>query len=255
MTETETFNYDGIEVTIDKEVKDWDSCARRPYYQLRGKRITEEQAFDIISLTDSFFDFYSEHFRNRCPSMNFNMWWFNSNHYPEKYGWVHPNGIVGSNGITAKYPNIQELIEEWTGYLTFFPYLDLVAAISSWNELSPRKWDILFARMKQRNHASHYGYEYEEDKDFLEHLQIGIWVHDGKLEILNPERTAEKYMEYEAKYAEPDHRVYVPEYYSDFQPDIVTRDYLKRCIRAYGIEDAETFLQEKVRAYEIENLA
>lgn len=36
------------EIIVDEEVKDYKAFARRPYYRMRGKQATEEQAFDII---------------------------------------------------------------------------------------------------------------------------------------------------------------------------------------------------------------
>lgn len=53
-----------VQIFVYDEISsNWSSSVRRPYYQMRGKRITPEQAFDIICKTDRFFrdyDFYSK---------------------------------------------------------------------------------------------------------------------------------------------------------------------------------------------------
>ncbi len=36
------------------------SCVRRPYYRMRGRSVTKEQAFEIIRRTDSFFSIYMD---------------------------------------------------------------------------------------------------------------------------------------------------------------------------------------------------
>ena len=49
----------------DKFDREWSPCGRRPYYQMRGKRISEQQAFDIICKTDRFFHLnYCKKFKN-----------------------------------------------------------------------------------------------------------------------------------------------------------------------------------------------
>ena len=46
---------DDIELFIDEDMDEYDSIARRPYYRLRGKPVSKEQAFEVIRRTDSIF--------------------------------------------------------------------------------------------------------------------------------------------------------------------------------------------------------
>lgn len=256
----------GVKVYIDEEVKDWDSWVRRPYYRLRGAKITEEQALEVIRRTDTFFTWpinFEELYSDSLFSMNFNMWWFYSNHIPSKYGWVHPNGIVGINAITQKYPDINELIDEWTELTEHFPFLDLVVAITDWNEqcserqrISDQNWSLMdkltFEEyLKKENEMTFIDLERSE---LEKNIEIGVWVHDGVVEIMNKERTVQKYLEYEKLYEEPDSRIYMDEYYSTFQPDIISKEYLFKCLDAYGISDYEGFLNEHYSRSEYEDL-
>jgi hypothetical protein len=98
--------YDDIEIIIDKDMDQYDSITRRPYYRLRGKPVSKEQAFEVIRRTDAIFRFdiklpYASDYIRTCHIRN---WWFNRNHFPSDMGWIHSDGTVGGNGITDKYP-------------------------------------------------------------------------------------------------------------------------------------------------------
>ena len=67
---------------------------RRPYYQMRGRSVSREQAFDIIRRTDNFFNWDMETIGNRkefVRCINFDNWLIMKNHYPKGYGW-HSRG-------------------------------------------------------------------------------------------------------------------------------------------------------------------
>lgn len=145
---------------------------RRPYYRMRGKPVTEDQAFDIIRRTDNFFQDIDEieRYRDYIHCINFDNWLIHKNHHPRGYGWIHADGTVGCNAITQKYPNIEEFIDEWICKLINFPYLDLVIAVTSWNEAPYRYWkDEDFRKeWEMKNH----------DKEFYNDVFTGIYVHD-----------------------------------------------------------------------------
>ncbi len=84
--------------------------------------------------------------------------------------------------------------------------------------------------------------------NFCDNLEAGIWVHDGKIEIINEEKTIEVYRQYEELYEEEDKRVY------NFHPNIVTWKYFERCLARYGITDCEKFLREKLGSRRFEKL-
>ena len=244
--EDKTIFVNGVEIFIDAKANNWESIVRRPYYQMRGKRISESQAFEIIRLTDAFFSWELD-LEQAVHSINFNMWWFSTNHFPYKYGWISPDGFVGTNGIMQKWPDINEIIEEWSTYVSLFPYLDLIVGITWWNEMPDERWELFSDYINHK--ISDDEYIYKEYDGFLENLDIGIWVHDGKIEIIDAEKTAKIYKEYDEKYSESNKKIYVSNYNQDFQPDIVNFEYLKKCISTYGIDDPETYLEKNLNPF------
>jgi len=227
------------EIIVDEEVRDFDSDVRRPYYRMRGKPVTQEQALEIIRRTDSFFStmFWElgEHHPDYIGTGNFNNWLIERNHYPFGYGWIHRDGTVGGNAITQKYPNAEEFIEEWSASLSAFPYLDLVIAVTRWNELPDELWEMNDDQRPDFESA-------EYDEEFLAAIEVGIYVHDGTVEIMSPERTRQKYQAYAALYEVADRDKYKSEYYDDRGIVQVTEEDLRKCIEAYGL-DAEKSLQ------------
>lgn len=208
--------------------------ARRPYYQMRGKRISEELAIEIIARTDNYFRLkYDDELleaANFVGCMNFDQWWFDKNHIPTHYGWCHPNGIIGENAITQKFPNIMEFIEEAIGWIMNFPALDLMIGVTNWDE-KPYHWDDCLWSVTEKVIKS----PYEVIEDFVDNIAIGINVHENTVEILNSRHARERYLIYEEIYEEDDHRVYIPEYYQDRDLFICDEQYLKRCEEILGI--------------------
>lgn len=98
------------------DLKEWTSgCIRRPYYRLIGKPVTQEQALEIIARTDRFwtcvagselFEKVRDQFVYTYSPMN--AYWF-YNLFPSQHGFVKPNGNVYSDGITAKWFEVNEL--------------------------------------------------------------------------------------------------------------------------------------------------
>ena len=213
---------------IDKEVENYRSDTRRPYFRLRGRKVTEQQAFEIIRKTDNFFVELDR--INAINLLHIPNWWFNRNHFPTHFGWCHPSGIIGGNLITAKYPEIDELLRDIVVLKYAFPYLDFVMAITNWNEASPKKY--LLEEKAGYSIEALRKLNYMEFEGFLDSIEIGIWIHDDTIEFMEPGRAREKYEEYDAKYSELNKDIYVPEYYQDH--NIFTADlaYLKRCIEA-----------------------
>ncbi|MCI7350315.1 MAG: hypothetical protein MSH60_06120 [Ruminococcus sp.] len=210
-----------IEVTFDEKTEDY-SGTRRPYYQLRGKPVSAEQAVEFIRRADSAFaDF--EYPKSAQPFYLINMCsdvFSNSS----SNGLVHPNGIVGMNGIMGKYPDFYELFEEFVSMAMEFPFLDFVAAVTYWNEMPSWEWE----KLSDDNYEKPTYYP-----DFTECLEIGVWVHDSKAEFLSPKNAAKKYKEYEKLYGEAYGKIYCDK--RNGEPNLA--DFFAKCLEANGIID------------------
>lgn len=230
--------FNGIKVIQDPDIRDPDDFdARRPYYRIRGPRVTEQQAFEIIRRTDSViidilgYDrgidlgyIWSQHIRNN---------WFSENSGCSPEGWCHPNGLIGCNAHTNKYPMIGEYLWEFTNLIREFPFLDMVVAVTDWDEIPPYAWDVLFNDSIENRYKQA---DYMDYPDFIENIEIGFWLHDRVLEVLNKSRAQKVYKEYEAKYEEANKDIYVCFYYRDNHIFPADFEYLKRIVVAYGLD-------------------
>lgn len=142
----------------------------------------------------------------------------------------------------GKYPDVYEFAQEWARYVYNFSYLDLIIGITCWDEY-PEVHKPPYIRK-----------DFTECDTFYEDIEEGIWVNDRKVEIINKEETVKIYKKYEKLYQEDNRLIYFPGYYDEFQPDIVKLDYLKRILETYNITDAEKFLKEHFKPYELETI-
>ena len=242
--------FQNIEVIIDPEVKGMDFDVRRPYFRMRGKPVTEEQAFDIIRRTDNFFSWDMDRFHlkglvgNRFLLSNV---WVSPSFYPHS-GWVRPDGIVGQNGVTGKYPAEDEFLASILPLKEAFPYLDFMVAITDWNEIPDYLGDLLeksheAAERHDDNLYRQYSDELERLQtsenypDFPEHIVYGILVYDDKVELIAPKRAREMYQKYNILYGGADEAIFTMDYYEKNNIHPVDFAYLQRCIRSHGLED------------------
>lgn len=222
------------QLVIDPGMEWYDADARRPYYRLRGRRITPDEAFEVIRRTDAYFTFRTGYESGKLSPLHLQNWWFNKNHYPARYGWVHPDGLVGADGITGStYPTTGELVEEMLMYQRAFPFLEFVLALTDWDEMPPYAWDQLF---------SDYRDDYQEYPDFLDHIELGIYLGPGKLELMGPERARQAYQKAVAEWVDVPRERYISQYNQDHDLFPADDAYLKRCLEANG-DDAELGLQ------------
>ena len=231
-------NYQDIQVIIDPEVAGMDFDARYPYFRMRGKPVTEEQAFDIIRRTDNFFCVYMD--RKYRPEglisgIMLGNAWFGTNG-GDTYGWVRPDGIVGLNRNTWKYPTEEGVLYEVLPLKETFPYLDFMIAVTDWDECPDyvralRRCDFDDALSR------------EDYPDFPEHIVYGIWVHDDKVELMAPERAREKYLEYNRLYGGADEAIFTWSYYEDRSIHPADFEYLCRCIRSHGLDPDEVLAE------------
>ena len=234
LSEANTRIMNRFHLVIDPEVSDIDLDARRPYFRMRGRPVTEEQAFDIIRRTDNFFRHDMDKYRldslvgDRCVLDNV---LYSPNFYPHPRGWVRPDGTIGTNGITGRYPCEMEFVDSMLPLMLAFPYLDLMIGVTDWNEGPDYAWDA-------------YGsdgdvFSREDYPDFEENIVYGIWLHDGALELMAPARAREKYAEYRRLYAGPNEDIFKIGYCAANHIHPADFEYLKRCIRSHGLDPEE----------------
>ena len=249
--------FQDIQVIIDLEVAGIDFDVRRPYFRMRGKPVTEEQAFDIIRRTDNFFrhDMYRYDLEDLVGDrFVLDNVWYSPNFYPHPRGWVRPDGLVGMNDITGKYPEEEDFLYSVLPLKEAFPYLDLMIAVTDWDEMPDYLWDL----MKKSNEAAERGdmdlrHKYDDERerlftsedypDFPEHIVYGIWVHDDKVELMAPARAREKYLEYNRLYGGEDEAVFTMDYYEDRNIHPADFEYLRRCIRSHGLDPDEVLAE------------
>ena len=78
---------------------------------------------------------FSQAHKDYIGRVNFGNQLIAKNYYPQSFGWVHIDGTIGVNSVIMEYPNIHEFIDEWEEKLEAFPYLDLVIAVTNWEEM------------------------------------------------------------------------------------------------------------------------
>lgn len=205
---------------------------RRPYFRVRGKPVTRKQAFDILCRTNMPPAYDNK--MNRYPWKDL-VHGFLTNNWCDwlPHGWVRPDGTVGMNDCSGiKYPYESEIV---TGLLPIelaFPYLDLVIAMTDWDEVPPYILET-FAE------GDDEPYEREDYPDFLEHIVCGVWLHGDTVELMAPEGTLEKYVEYNRLYGGPDEEIFKQFYSKNNKIFPVDSTYLKRLIRAHGLDPEE----------------
>lgn len=228
---------DSVRIYIDDEFDQFYMPEGRwPYYRLRGKPVAPEDAIRIIAKTDDVFSF-EYGLKGSIGSSFLRMSYFPRAHtFNEYHGWVHPNGIIAQNLCSGiKLPTLDEILADLVRIAAEFPYLDMIIAVSTWSELSPVCWNML---------GENDAYKYYDDEDFAESLEMGIWVHNGVIDVVKPKLAAELYGEYDKLYDGIDKRIFFPDYYRDFAMDRIGRDFLRKCLNVYGIDSVNEFVED-----------
>ena len=222
----------------------WSSTARRPYFRLRGKSVTKEQAFDIIRRTDRTFEGLVDKNCDYIYLQDYvdvyhlqNRWWID-NISPRFMSWCKPDGTIGYNDIMGKYPDLEEPLVDLFNLLKAFPYLDFVWAITCWDELPLDVWE----RFRNDKQSAVKSYKSENYEGFEESIDILFWVHDKKVEILQGQGAINKYCEYNSKYGQCQES-FTASYWEDKWKETgdlpVSLKYLDKCLDVYGLKRDE----------------
>lgn len=167
-----------LQVILPADEHEYSSYVRRPYYQMRGKPLEGTVAKQLIDAQD------------KIKDINFGTIW------------VHTSGLVGINDHTGKYPTGSEFVSEWASILYQCPTLDLVVALTDWDEYPTNALDNLSEIDKYAG--------YSAEPEFLNEVRYGIWVHSGCIELLSAAKARKVYSEYSNLYSTSDPLVYNP---------------------------------------------
>ncbi len=167
-------------ITIDPEVADQNTGVRKAYYRVRGKPVTCEQR----QYTEAVMDFEWDR-----PSYT-HLGNFSTNFFT-------PFNGIKSSSITQKYPHIGEYIDDALLLASRCPFIDLIIVVTGWNEIPDDEWDKLLSDDDDSERD-------EEEWDLEHNIDIGLYVHDGNVELLNREHAWEVYSRYDKEYGRED---------------------------------------------------
>ena len=156
-----------------------DSTARRPYYELVGKPITHEQAIQFMAEND---------YSNEVSGLSLACWscYDCDSHYPNGYGIVHPDGMVGLNGILGKWPDPMDYLVEMFWFTLKYPFLEFVFRVSFWNESYPENEEL-----------SSFAYPPEEVDDSM---LFGYVVEGGSIKLLSAKKINKRFHQWKKIY-------------------------------------------------------
>ena len=216
---------------IEKDA--YDGFARRPYYQVRGKRVTKEQAFDIIVHESKEVSFKCREVKNNNPAMTNT---YVRLHKVRGYSWIQsfidPDGGVGLNGITYKYPEKYEFIEEHMLLASRYPYLEYVAIYTDYNEISYEEWDVF--HLGNCGSPILFTTRYET---FEKGFKYAIWVHDGGVEVVDKKRAFQLRNQYQAEY--PCEEMFNRDDWNSYVKPFLSEEYLGHLCDAWELTKEE----------------
>lgn len=215
---------EGYTVKYLGEQKDelWtDFEAKYPYFRLRGLPVSKETALDIISKTDYRFQEITELDTDIQSALNdnlFNNWTNNTGirgNYP--FGWCHPDGTIGYNSFTTKYPDYAELMNEIINIKLDFQFLEFMVAFTNWNSEAPYVGDLVCEIREKISEEEAEIWEAKEDYfNFAENIRMLVYVHDKTFEIYWDKEATSIYKELLPKLQDKPDLKYVNRYYEMF---------------------------------------
>ncbi len=253
--------FGGLTVIDDTDGKArWTSEAKEPYFRLRGRRLSEEQAFEILARTEHIFEravwevqqegdalkkaveeWYEKIRRNGYegnPSLFFFNDYFSDSIVRYIGGYVWPDGRVGLNEVMYKYPFMDEILDQFMDWAMKYPCLELVLVITKWDCMSPMRYkasvlDSLEHIPNPDRDLDEYQKPYEPIT--AEDVDCAVEIKPGLIHFLTPEEGLKKLAEYDQQYTEEERRQFASDaYHSHTKVRELNRDYLMRIIEYYG---------------------
>lgn len=139
----------------------WSSFIRRPYYRMVGKKVTPEDAFQLIARYDDCLESaLQERAFEGLPIVKFLEQCYLNGYrgyieraFPMSYvriplyglfaGYVHPDGCIGLNSHTDRCPDMYELFPDFLEMAGGTDKLDVIFILSKWDEREYSRWGAL----------------------------------------------------------------------------------------------------------------
>lgn len=207
---------------------------RRPFFMIRGKQVTSEQAMDIISKTDYTFAWHDNmldgnfNFKNAIQNIA-NCCWFNlGSDWSTGIGWCYPTGDLYTNDCTdVKYVDFDGFLGEAYELKENFPFLDMIMVVTDWNEMP----DEIFYNKE--------GVDYY--KLYRKHFQFLIHLVNEEIHVYTREYALEKYIEYIKELGMRDIEI------MSNQPNLSNKElkdkveYFKECVRRHQLDGEDIY--------------
>jgi len=238
---------------------------RRPLVLYRGKPITREQVFQLITGEEPLFGAGNDS-EECCYDPREGRGVLKNIFYRQGYEWlstwVYSDGTIGGNLIySGKYPEIFEILPDYLHLAERYPFLDMVISYTTHDECCCYDCDAFeecegYETMRRSADckykecipyldliSKYNNKEWNGKPDFEElyfrswdtgHIRrdvgdsvvLTIWVHGGKTEVLFGGRARAKFTEYDKMY-------YSPEYGFMFSSDLYSPDLTCICDKAF----------------------
>lgn len=201
----------------------YEFSTKYPYFRFRGLPVSKETALDIIAKTDE--RFQRLHFNNNEYAYEsafnndlVNNWTGNTGDKGgHPFGWCHPDGTIGYNSFTTKYPDYAELMNEIINIKLDFPFMEFVVAFTEWNAEAPYVGDLVCEIREKISEEEAEIWEAQEDYfNFAENIKLLVYAHDKTFEVYWDKEATTMYKELLPKLQDKPDLKYVNRYYEMF---------------------------------------
>jgi hypothetical protein len=199
---------------------------KHPYFRMRGKRVTKEQAFDIISRESenkrNHFIKRAENIIEESPALQFTeIKLHHTSRFDWIRSWIDPDGAVGETNYCAwKYPDGLRLMEEHMLNAKRYPFLKYVIVYTMHDAVS--REDLYYED----------GIFHDiEDTIFWGGFEYALWVHDGGVERVDRDKAKELYEEYQSEY--PCEEMFMRDDWNKYIKPYLDEEYVLRLSKAW----------------------
>ena len=199
---------------------------KHPYFRMRGKRVTKEQAFDIISRESvdkrNQFIKRAENIIEESPALQFTeIKLHHTSRFDWIRSWIDPDGAVGETNYCAwKYPDGLRLMEEHMLNAKRYPFLKYVIVYTMHDAVS--REDLYYED----------GIFHDiEDRIFWGGFEYALWVHDGGVERVDRDKAKELYELYQSEY--PCEEMFMRDDWNKYIKPYLDEEYVLRLSKAW----------------------